>query len=201
MMPPQRLPRDWLVRVLVERCKEGTIVDRRDLAFILYLNLDQHTMRDEFSPFYVLGEAILALGIAVVAKSGELVVPDLTNYNQSIVLKAPDEWLDEWRDPAARPTTFNLAVSFDMYSAQYPDGRPYVIDGPGAHTLENSRGYREHQRDTLEKRRLHRLATRSGVSTLPPVLDQLDDDPDVLEEDRILREMIEELSARGHIAD
>lgn len=153
---------DWLLQILIDRCKDGSIVDMEDLALILNLNLERETPIEIrfFGADY--GEFILELGKVVVANGGVLTVPNLEDYDQTEDLTAPPDWLERWSNDDTVPDRHELWAWFDVYSAQRPDGNPYVIDGPGSHTLENWEAYNNKRNRILRERRERRDSTRSG---------------------------------------
>ncbi|MEQ1940792.1 hypothetical protein ABMA32_00070 [Mesorhizobium sp. VNQ89] len=150
---------DWLVTQLIERCKEGSVVDQDDLSIILVLN-GAAGVPPEAQIFGLdYGRVMQDLGRLVAAK-GELTVPNLQDYAQTEVLVAPPDWLVQWRNHETVPDAPALWAQFDMFTARAPDGGPLVMDGPGGHSFENWQSYRAEQSRILEKRRLRRAATK-----------------------------------------
>lgn len=157
---------DWLVQILIDRCKERDVVDKEDLALILSLNFERE-WQFEFpyslpfaNPDY--GTLIRDLGKLVVAKGGVLTVPNLQDYDQAETLKAPPDWLERWGNDDTAPDCYELWRWFDIYSAMTPDGSACIIDGRGAPTAKAWERYINTLDRILEERRLRRNSTRSG---------------------------------------
>ncbi|WP_147448174.1 hypothetical protein [Mesorhizobium sp. YM1C-6-2] len=147
------------MKQLTERCKEGPIVDQDDLSLILSLNIEDYGAPETYNHHGLnYGQAIQELGRAVVTQAGELIVPNSDDYSRTHVLKAPSNWVRVWSSDETIPSLHTLWAQFDMYSALTPDGRLLVIDGPGAHSLENWERYSNERNRVLEMRRLRRLA-------------------------------------------
>lgn len=186
----QRHP-DWLIQVLIDRCIDGSIADTEDLSTILSLNLgiempsndpDEYmktaSIEEELSLLVrdyerrrghgvtlfgtEFGEAIQELGKVVASKGGVLVVPNLEDYDQTEILRAPGEWLDRWTQDDDIPDRGALWAAFHVYSAKMPNGTPMIVDGPGTPTLEIWREYCKRRDHILNERRMRRLKTRAG---------------------------------------
>lgn len=157
---------DWLVQILIDRCKERDVVDKEDLALILSLNFERE-WQFEFpyslpfaNPDY--GTLIRELGKLVVAKGGILTVPNLQDYDQTETLKAPPDWLERWGNDDTAPDCYELGSWFYIYTARKPDGGFCIVDGPGTPTLKAWEAYNNKRDRILEERRLRRNSTRSG---------------------------------------
>ena len=74
---------EWLVKQLIERCKEGTFVDNEDLDIILSLNIVDYHPSTAYQRFgFGYGKLIQALGKVVAAK-GELIVHNPEDYTRT----------------------------------------------------------------------------------------------------------------------
>lgn len=157
---PKEIHPDWLIQVLIDRCRDDYIVDNEDLSLILTLNLGRKTPAAiPFFGWWDYGESILELGMVVAARGGVLTVPNLENYDQTEDLNAPADWLERWSNDDNLPDRYDLWAWFDMSSAQTPDGGPYFIGGPP--TLEASEASFKRRYQILQERRAYRDSTRS----------------------------------------